>query len=181
MDLQTLRFPVGKYTPVSHYDADKVQEFISNIENTPSLLKSKLQGLSESELLYLYRPEGWNVQQVVHHLVDSHINAYFRFKLALTEVNPTIKPYEEAETVLLADCTIEQLDNAVNLLEALHAKWVALLKSMKEADFKRTYHHPESKRDLDLFFVLGLYDWHCRHHIAHIDQALIYKGDFDLS
>ena len=123
--------------------------------------------MSEQQLLTPYRDGGWTIAQVVHHLADSHLNSYIRFKLALTEDNPTIKPYDEAAWAMLADSRMP-IDSSLQLLESVHARWVTLLRSMKEADFARTYVHPEHGKTFTLWGVLGMYAWHGRHHTAHV-------------
>ncbi len=167
--LQTdLRYPVGKFNwdvPVSEAENPKL---IAQIAETPGALRSAVAGLSPNQLETPYRPGGWRVKQLVHHIPDSHLNAYTRFKLALTEVEPTIKPYDEAAWAELADSQEVPIDVSLDLLASLHARWVALLRSMDAADFRRTLRHPEHDRVLTLGQVLGLYAWHGRHHVAHI-------------
>ena len=167
--LQTdLRYPVGKFNwdvPVSEAENPKL---IAQIAETPGALRSAVAGLSPNQLETPYRPGGWRVKQLVHHIPDSHLNAYTRFKLALTEVEPTIKPYDEAAWAELADSQEVPIDVSLALLESLHARWVALLRSMDAADFRRTLRHPEHNMVLTLGQMLGLYAWHGRHHVAHI-------------
>ncbi|HEY8852573.1 MAG TPA: putative metal-dependent hydrolase [Gemmatimonadaceae bacterium] len=163
-----LRFPVGKFdwtAPVSEADFPR---FIAQIAETPGALRSAVAGLSRDQLETRYRPDGWTVKQLVHHLPDSHMNAYCRFKLALTEDEPTIKPYEEAKWAELPDSQRVPIDVSLDLLDALHQRWVALLKSMDNADFNRGFRHPARDGVLTLSQLLGLYAWHGRHHVAHI-------------
>jgi len=131
--------------------------------------------LTASQLDTPYRPGGWTVRQVVHHVPDSHLNAYVRFKLALTEDSPTIKPYDEAAWAKLADTAETPVEVSLQLLESLHARWVRLLESMTEADFARQFHHPESGT-MSLDTYLSGYAWHCRHHVAHITQLRARMG-----
>ena len=167
--LQTdLRYPVGKFNwdvPVSEAEYPKL---IAQIAETPDALRLAVARLSPNQLETPYRPGGWRVKQLVHHIPDSHLNAYTRFKLALTEVEPTIKPYDEAAWAELPDSKEVPIDVSLDLLASLHARWVALLRSMDAADFGRTLRHPEHNRVLTLGQMLGLYAWHGRHHVAHI-------------
>ncbi len=163
-----LRYPVGKFDfdgPLSESDYPK---FIAAIAETPGALRSAVAGLSRDQLETPYRPGGWTVKQVVHHVPDSHLNAYTRFKLALTEDEPTIKPYDEAAWAELSDSQQMPIHVSLDLLDALHARWVSLLGSMDPADFRRGLRHPEHGRVLTLAQMLGLYAWHGRHHVAHI-------------
>ena len=167
--LQTdLRYPVGKFNwdvPVSEAEYPKL---IAQIAETPGALRSAVAGLSPNQLETPYRLGGWRVKQLVHHIPDSHLNAYTRFKLALTEVEPTIKPYDEAAWAELPDSQEVPIDVSLDLLASLHARWVALLRSMDAGGFRRTLRHPEHDRVLTLGQMLGLYAWHGRHHVAHI-------------
>ena len=167
-----LRFPTGPFKPLETFNETLRQQYTGNIADLPYLIEVNTKDLSSKELAYLYRPEGWNINEVVHHLVDSHMNAFIRFKLALTEDNPTIKPYEEAKCVKLGDCGPEYFEEAKTLLALLHKKWVRLIESMNEEDFSRTYFHPESKKQFTLDKVLAMYSWHSLHHLAHIKQAI---------
>jgi hypothetical protein len=132
--------------------------------------------LSEAQLETPYRPEGWTVRQTVHHVVDSHINAYIRFKLALTENNPAIKPYEEALWAELADGKGALVEWSLQLLKYVHLRWVMLLNSLTEPDWERTYFHPETKRVFALREVAALYAWHSEHHYEHINQLCLHEG-----
>lgn len=163
-----LRFPIGSFEWDGVWDEAVKSRWIGSIEELPAKLRSLLDGLSGEQLAVPYRPEGWNVRQVVHHLADSHMNSYIRFKLALTENQPTIKPYEEARWAELPDTLQWPVEQSVALLDALHSRWVFLLRSMSEEDYGRTFYHPASKAVVPLQKALGLYDWHGRHHLAHI-------------
>jgi uncharacterized damage-inducible protein DinB len=140
---------------------------IAEIDAAPAALRAAVAGLSEEQLATPYRPGGWTVRQVVHHLPDSHANAYVRFKLALTEDNPTIKPYLEARWAELPDNAGTPVEVSLGLLEALHRRWVVLLRGMGPEDFARPLTHPEKGR-LSLDQMLALYAWHGRHHVAHV-------------
>ena len=171
-----LRYPVGKFNwdaPIS--DAD-FPLLIASIAETPGALRRAVAGLSPDQLATRYRPGGWTVKQVAHHVPDSHMNAYTRFKLALTEDEPTIKPYNEAAWAELPDSRKVPVDVSLDLLDALHLRWVALLRSMEPADFNRTLRHPEHGRVFTLKQMLGLYAWHGRHHVAHITSLREREG-----
>ena len=173
-NLDHLRYPVGKYHKPEIISAEQQGEWIGQIAAFPRALRDVVGPLTPNQLDTPYRPGGWTVRQLVHHIADSHANAYIRFKLAITELNPTIKPYEEALWAELADSK-EPVEYSLQILEALHHRWVVVLKAMTEADFKKTYHHPEYKTDSALEGVLGMYAWHGAHHLAHITE-LIKRG-----
>lgn len=177
-ELQALKYPIGGLSFPKEISTAMMQEWIDNIASFPNQIKTAIEGLNEAELNWIYRPDGWTIKQVIHHCADSHMNAFIRFKLALTEEIPTIKPYLEASWAQLADTTEVEVDHSVRLLEALHYRWAVLLKSMTEEDFQRKFHHPELKRDLRLQSNLCLYSWHCQHHLAHVKQAKAHKGQF---
>jgi uncharacterized damage-inducible protein DinB len=163
-----LRYPIGKFdfdAPINEADFPWL---IALIAETPGSLRSAVAGLTRDQLETRYRPGGWTVKQVVHHVPDSHMNAYTRFKLALTEDEPTIKPYEEAAWAELPDSRRVPIEVSLDLLDALHLRWVALLRSMDPADFNRAVRHPDHGRLLTMKQLLGLYAWHGRHHVAHI-------------
>ena len=165
--MDDLRFPVGKLT----YDRDitpgKRTAWIRQIAEAPGAFRAAVAGLSETQLDTPYRPEGWTVRQVVHHLPDSHMNAYVRFKWALTEENPTIKPYDEAAWAELADTRLAPVAVSLDLLELIHRRWGVLLEAMKDTDFTRPLVHPVNG-PLTLDRLLQIYAWHGRHHAAHV-------------
>lgn len=164
--MSDLRYPVGKFEwPGSNTDAER-KKFIQQIEEAPAKLRAAVEGLNERQLDTPYRDGGWTVRQVAHHLPESHMNAYIRFKLALTEDFPTIKTYDEKLWAQTPDAKAP-IEPSVALLESLHARWVALLKAMSAADYKRQLNHPELGQ-VSLEKYLGLYAWHGRHHVAHI-------------
>jgi len=171
-----LRYPVGRFdwdAPIKESDHALL---IATIAETPGALRSAVAGLARDQLETPYRPGGWTVKQVVHHVPDSHLNAYTRFKLALTEDQPTIKPYNEAAWADLADSRRVPVEVSLELLDALHLRWVTILRSMDAADFRRGLVHPEQKRVLTLEQMLGLYAWHGRHHVAHITSLRKREG-----
>jgi uncharacterized damage-inducible protein DinB len=166
--LTDLRYPVGRFQFEGPAAPERRHQWIDEIEWAPSNLRSAVAGLSPEQLDTPYREQGWTVRQVVHHVPDSHVNAYVRFKLALTEDEPTIKPYEEARWAELPDGSSGPVELSLNLLENLHGRWVHLLRQLTPADFSRRYRHPEQGRLIELNEVLALYAWHGRHHVAHI-------------
>jgi hypothetical protein len=161
-----LRYPVGQFKHNGDLTPSLIEGWIKEIEEAPALLRKAVWDLQDNQLDTPYRPGGWTVRQVVHHLADSHINAYVRFKLALTEDNPTIKPYREEKWAELYDCTLP-IEVSLVLLEALHARWVTLLRSLSAADLEKTFIHPDSG-EVKVGFNIGIYAWHSCHHIAHI-------------
>lgn len=162
-----LRYPVGKFTYEGPPTLDQREEFLHQIEQAPSQLRAAVKGLSQQQLDTPYRPEGWKVREVAHHLPDSHLNAYIRFKLALTEDEPTIKPYAEDRWARLADTQATPVEVSLALLDSLHDRWVRLLRSLRPEDWKRAFRHPELGL-VTLEKNLALYAWHGRHHVAHI-------------
>ena len=164
MDLQ---YPIGRFEfPREVTDQDRAR-FIQEIADTPVKLRAAVAGLSEQQLDTPYRPGGWTVRQVVHHVPDSHMNSYVRFRLALTEDEPTIKPYDEGRWAELADARTARIEPSLVLLESLHERWVLLLRSLAAADWRRQFRHPELGV-VSLEKNLALYAWHGRHHVAHI-------------
>ncbi|MDM5155078.1 bacillithiol transferase BstA [Bacillus sp. DX1.1] len=164
--MMDLRYPIGHFTYEENITQDTIENWIKEIENLPAELTKAIKGLQEDQLDTPYRTGGWTVRQVVHHVVDSHMNSYIRFKLALTENNPTIKPYMEEKWAELPDSKLP-VDVSLVLLEALHKRWVNLLRSLGPADLDKTFNHPETGKN-KLAVAIGLYAWHGRHHTAHI-------------
>jgi hypothetical protein len=164
-----LRYPTGRFQrPKRPLETAERRQMIDAIARTPNELQTAVRGLSEPQLDTPYRPDGWTVRQVVHHVPDSHMNAYIRFKLALTEEMPTIKPYDEAEWAKLSDVRDTPVETSLTLLSAMHDRWVRLLRAMAPSDFGRTLNHPDWDAPLSLDMVLALYAWHGAHHTAHI-------------
>jgi hypothetical protein len=162
-----LRYPIGKFERVDTLTDDQRRERIDAIAEAPARLRAAVAGLAPEQLDTPYRPGGWTVRQVVHHVPDSHMNAYIRFKLALTEDVPTIKTYDEARWAELADAKAAPIEPSLALLENLHQRWVVFLRSLWPADWARKFRHPElGVNSLDQY--LELYSWHGRHHVAHI-------------
>jgi hypothetical protein len=161
------RYPIGRFTPDLDPTPATRSRHIEQISAMPSQMRRAVAGLDQSQLATPYRDGGWTVRQVVHHVPDSHLNAYIRFKWALTEDAPTIKPYDESAWATLNDSELTPVDVSLTLLESLHARWTVLLRSLRPEDFQRRFTHPASgPHDLD--WLLGLYSWHGNHHVAHI-------------
>ena len=133
-------------------------------------MRAAVAGLNDKQLDTPYRPEGWTLRQVVHHVVDSHINSYIRFRWTLTEDHPTIKAYEQTSWAVLPDAQSAPVELSLQLLEALHARWIVLLRSIREEDWKKAYLHPETQKSVPLDINLALYAWHGKHHTAHIQK-----------
>ena len=163
-----LRYPIGPFRYTGDGSPAQRDQWLGEIAAAPGNLRTAVAGLSPLQLDTPYRPEGWTVRQVVHHLPDSHLNAYTRIKLALTEEEPTIKPYEEARWAELPDARTGPVEPSLALLDFLHQRWLLLLRSMGPADFARRYRHPEHGRMFEVDEVLALYAWHGKHHVAHI-------------
>ena len=168
-DLDGLRFPIGRAPRRPLLSAPERAELIERIAELPRLVRAAVAGLDDAALDTPYRPGGWTVRQVVHHLPDSHTNAYIRFRMAATEPEPTIKPYQEAEWARLAD-SAGPIEVSLALLEALHARWTGWLRTLDDATWRRAYLHPENGRTT-LDQALQLYAWHGAHHLAHIRNA----------
>lgn len=164
------KYPIGQFQQEGPIAEEQIKQWIEEIDLLPEQVSSLVEELSESELLHTYREGGWNIKQLVHHMADSHLNSFIRFKLALTEDNPTIKPYEEAEWAKLPDYDMPP-QSALNLLTSIHRKWVVLLRSLSAEQLERTFQHPESG-EVSLKENIGIYAWHGKHHLAHIRLAL---------
>ncbi len=163
-----LRYPIGKYQPAGReLTSDERRNHILTISGAPEDIREAVRGLSDAQLDTPYRPGGWTVRQLVHHIADSHINAYTRVKLALTETAPTIKPYDEKAWAETPDNRLP-VEVSQILIDALHRRWVAMLDALKPEDWHRTFVHPEHGRAMTLDEVTALYAWHSRHHVAHI-------------
>lgn len=167
--MDDLRFPVGKFRYDGASSPEQQQNQLDEIALTPANLRAAVRGLSEAQLDTEYRPGGWTVRQVVHHLPDSHLNSYVRFKLALTEDDPTIKPYAEDRWAELPDSRVTPIEVSLALLDSLHDRWVRLLRALGPEEWKRTFRHPDLG-PMTLEKTLALYAWHGRHHTAHITE-----------
>ena len=165
---EDLRYPLGRYEPQPYSDQLK-QVWLNDIRFLPQSLEASIINLDESQLMTPYREGGWTVKQLVHHVADSHINAYCRFKLGMTEENATIRTYQEKLWAELEDTRRQPVNISITLLFALHARLLSLLESMTTEDFSRTVYHPEHKKSLTLWHLLGMYAWHGKHHVAHVN------------
>ena len=163
-----LQYPIGKFSLEGEVTPERRTGWIAEIAEVPARMRAAVHGLSDSQFDTPYRPGGWTVRQLVHHVPDSHLNAYVRFKLALTEDNPTIKPYAEDQWARLPDTAGTLVGVSLVMLEALHRRWVVLLRAMSEDQWARTYFHPDQQRALRLDGILAMYAWHGKHHLAHI-------------
>lgn len=169
------RYPIGASPRPEFIDAAHIPSYIASLAALPENLRSAVYGLSDAQLDTPYREGGWTARQVVHHVADSHINAYVRTRLALTEDWPVIKPYDEKLWAELADARTLPVEVSLEILHPLHRRWVALFKSLSGADWQRGYQHPERGRTT-LLQAIALYDWHSRHHVAHIAELRKSKG-----
>jgi DinB superfamily len=165
--MEDLRYPIGRFAFPEEVTPGERQAWIAQIAEAPVRLRAAVAGLGADQLDTPYRPGGWRVRQVIHHLPDSHINSYVRFKLALTEDTPVIKPYDEARWAELPDASTTPVEASLALLDSLHQGWVRLLESMTDSDFQRSFRHPELGL-VRLDRNIALYAWHGRHHVAHI-------------
>jgi uncharacterized damage-inducible protein DinB len=173
--MDDLRYPIGKFVVDSAVTGEKRSAWIRQIAEAPAAIRQAVTGLSDRQFDTPYRPGGWTVRQVLHHVPDSHLNAYCRCKFALTEDNPTIKPYDEAAWARVADTDRTPPEVSLMLLDALHQRWVILLESLGARDFARPLQHPE-RGAITLDWMLQLYAWHGRHHAAHITELRKREG-----
>jgi uncharacterized damage-inducible protein DinB len=165
--MEDLRYPIGKYERQTFSEV-LWKEWLRDIQFLPQHLENAILDLDKGQLETPYREGGWTIHQVVHHVADSHMNAYIRFKLGLTEDNPTIKPYDEAQWAVMEDTMTLPVNISLTILHAMHTRWTVILKSMKREELDRTVYHPEYKKEFTLWDLLGLYAWHSKHHVAHI-------------
>ena len=172
MSDDNLKYQVGKYDHTSRIELNQVEELIEIIDDFSEDLTELVIDLEDEDLAKTYRDGGWTIRQVISHCADSHANAFMRFKLALTEVNPTIKPYHQNGWAGLPDADEAPVELSLLMIDGVHGRWVWLMDSMDEEDWNKTYYHPEQDRTSRLIDVLGLYAWHCRHHLEHIKLAL---------
>lgn len=168
-----LRYPIGRFEYQTDYSLDNLRKDIKIIAKFPKTLKALLKKLKSGGLKLTYRKGGWTVHQIIHHLADSHLHAYIRIKMALTEPNPVIKPYDEALWAQTEDGSGAPIRPSIKLLSAHHERWSYLLKSLSEDDLERSFFHPEHRRLISIAESIAFYAWHCRHHLAHINIAAI--------
>ncbi|UUC46141.1 YfiT family bacillithiol transferase [Flavobacterium cerinum] len=178
MELEQLKYPIGKFIVPTEIDNNHIREWKTTLKKLPQDLEKQLQNLTTKELNWIYRPEGWSIKQVVHHLADSHTNSFIRFKLTLTENVPAIRPYEEQLWAATPDGKNDDISASLQIINGIHNRWSYLLDNLSEADMNLLYFHPQHQRLYSLKEAIGIYDWHSRHHLAHIQQALNHKGLF---
>lgn len=169
-EFEKLIHPIGLFVKPSIFTRDIIEHYISCVSALPGRLRKETENLTDTQLNTSYRSGGWTIRQLIHHLADAHINGFIRFKLALTEVNPTVKPYNENKWAKLADTNTMHIGPGLQLIEGLHTRWTVLLNSMSDVDFKKTFYHPEHGEQLSLDEVLGSYAWHGDHHLAQITE-----------
>ena len=168
LSLDELRYPIGRFEAPASFSPDALQQQLSAIEALPLWLDVIIENLDAHQLATPYRPNGWTMVQTIHHLADSHMNAFIRLKLALTEDQPTIKPYNEVRWAETPEVEAVPVNVSITLLHALHRRWVALLSSLSNDDWSRSYFHPEQAREYSLWEMTALYAWHSRHHMEHL-------------
>jgi uncharacterized damage-inducible protein DinB len=171
-----LRYPIGRFEWPASLNSEDLRKAIAEIAAAPAELRAAVNGLSDEQLETPYRPGGWTVRQVIHHVADSHMNSYMRFRFALTEPEPTIKAYDENVWAQLPDASRAPLDPSLGLLDGLHRRWVLLLESFTPAEWARTFRHPEHPNPLRLDSTAALYAWHGKHHAAHITGLRAARG-----
>jgi hypothetical protein len=170
-DLEKLKYPIGRFQQPDKIDKHHLEAWIDTIEKFPKNLTNEVVDLSTSDLEKQYRPDGWTIRQVVNHCADSHMNSLTRFKLALTEDTPTIKPYHENLWADLSDSKDFPIQSALKMLEGLHERWVYLLRNLSDAELDRRFRHPDANELITLKTNIGIYAWHCEHHLAHVRNA----------
>lgn len=175
INIENLKYPVGKFKLPSNCDDTYRATCIAALKELPAKIRLASQGMTDEQLDTPYREGGWTSRQIIHHLADSHMNSFIRFKLAINEDNPTIKPYEQDDWAVNPDAKIS-IDSSLSILDGVHARLVELMNNMKEKDFGRTLYHPEMSRELNLDFMAGLYSWHSKHHTEQIVQLRQRKG-----
>lgn len=166
-----LKFPIGTFEKPEFISKETIENWIQDIENLPQRLKLASQKLNQEQLNTPYRPNGWTVGKLIHHIADSHINAYIRFKWTLAENKPTIKAYDQDDWAELADYQAD-VNISLNLISALHKRWVFLLKSLSDTDLDRSFIHPETNKTIQIKELIGQYAWHSNHHLAHIENLI---------
>ena len=178
IDLEKLKFPIGEYVKPKTISGAELENCLTQIQEFPERIEDITKNLSVEELNWVYRPNGWSIKQVVHHCADSHINAYVRTKLALTQILPVINPYNETVWATLVDGNTDSILASLHILKGVHSRWILLLNNLSKAELEREYYHPENNKNYKLNEVIAIYSWHCNHHLVHIEQAIKYKGQF---
>lgn len=175
-ELEKLQYPIGKFQAVGPVDQAAVDQAITDIDSLPEKFIQSIRHLTKEQLDTPYRPGGWAVGQLVHHVVDSHMNAYVRMKIALTEEDPTIRPYDEGEWAKLDDSSTTPVQVSLDMLALLHRRWVKLIQSLDGNQLKRKYYHPGDKEWVNLRTMLCMYAWHGNHHLAHFTELIKREG-----
>lgn len=170
-DLEKLKYPMGKFKSPENIDNKHIENWIKIIEEFPEKVRKETENSTEKELNKTYRPNGWTIKQVINHCADSHMNSIIRFKLVLTEETPIVKPYFENLWAELSDSKDFQIESSLKILEGLHERWTELLKNLNETDLEKAFIHPETQEKINLKTNIGIYAWHCEHHLAHIKNA----------
>ena len=170
-DTDKLRYPIGDYVATEFYNSGEIKKQIEVISSFYTILKQEVSNLNGEQLNVTYRPNGWTIRQVVHHVADSHMNGLIRLKLALCENKPTIKPYPEELFAEMADSKTEPIESSLLIIQGVHQRLTSVLNAMTEVDFHKSYLHPQYQKEFKMYDFLGLYAWHCRHHLEHIKLA----------
>ncbi|ASS49493.1 MAG: metal-dependent hydrolase [Candidatus Fluviicola riflensis] len=171
MELEKLKFPIGQFDKPTTITHDILEQWIDDISTFPARLTSEVIHLTDEQLDTHYRPDGWTIRQVVHHCADSHMNSLTRLKLTLTEDGPTIKPYFEERWAELADTKNMPIQSSLKMLEGIHERWTVLLKNLTDENYKQVFIHPEHGKTFRIDENIGVYAWHCNHHLAHITET----------
>jgi hypothetical protein len=179
MDIETLKYPIGKFHRPESFDQETLDSMVKTLEEFPQKIRSLTENLNTKELNWPYRPGGWTIKQVVHHCADSHMNSFVRFKWTLTEDEPTIKAYDEASWAELIDSQQDDISDSLVFINSLHARWTLLLRNLTEEELNRGFIHPGHGKKVKLKMNVAIYAWHCDHHLAHIHQALEHQGKFN--
>ena len=177
--MENLKFPVGQFIKPETISESEIKNWISKIESFPNRLQTLVNSLSKEQLNWVYRPNGWTIKQVVHHCADSHMNSFIRFKLAITEEFPEIKPYEEQLWAELSDGICDDISPSISIIKGVHKRWVLLLNTFTSTELQKGFYHPGSQKIILLDEAIRLYAWHANHHLAHIAQALKFKNNFN--
>ncbi|MBC7555897.1 MAG: bacillithiol transferase BstA [Chryseobacterium sp.] len=175
-NLEEKKYPIGKFQHPEKISDEEIVDHIKILKNFPKKLKHLVENLTDEQLDTPYRKGGWKIRQLIHHLADSHMNSFIRFKLALTEENPSIKTFDEKQWAELQDSFSMDIDSSLKILDGLHKRWVYELKCLTNKEFDHTFYHPEKKINISLKENLALYSWHCNHHLAHIKNLIKEKN-----
>ncbi|OYD44114.1 metal-dependent hydrolase [Sphingobacterium cellulitidis] len=168
--LEKLRYPIGKFSQPEHINQETIDSWIKTIAKFPEYLRNEIQKLQDKDFELTYREDGWTIRQLIHHCADSHMNSFIRFKLALTEDTPTIKTYKEDLWANLPDSNMP-IESSMKILDGLHQRWATLLSNLSQQDLKKQFRNPESNKMISIETAIGIYAWHCNHHLTHIINA----------